>query len=121
MAPKTRMPSRPRLMRPERSVMASPSDTKMKGVETRMAPPRMASGTLQKPSSLVCIASVLLRPAFGIEDSDASVKRVAEQDDDEDHALQDEHRGVGQIHAALDQAARSLDAAEQHGDRNDRQ
>ncbi len=39
-------------MRPERSVMASPSETKMKGVETRMAPPRMASGTPQRPMSV---------------------------------------------------------------------
>ena len=33
-------------MRPERSVRHSPRLTKMKGVETRMAPASMASGTL---------------------------------------------------------------------------
>ena len=42
-------------MRPERSVIASPSDTKMKGVETRIAPPRMASGTPHRPMSVPSI------------------------------------------------------------------
>ena len=36
-------------------------------------------------------------------------------------ALQHQHRRVGQVHAALDQAARRIDAAEQDGDRDDRQ
>src|SRR5580704_11685874 len=49
MAPITRVPSRPRLMRPERSVMHSPRLTNRNGVETRMAPPNTASGMVQRP------------------------------------------------------------------------
>ena len=46
-------------MRPERSVIASPSETKMKGVETRMAPPRMASGTPHRPMSVALHQALL--------------------------------------------------------------
>ncbi len=47
-------------MRPERSVIDSPSETKMKGVDTRMAPPRIASGTPHKPMS---VAAMIYRSA----------------------------------------------------------
>src|SRR4051812_44450510 len=103
-APKTSVPSRPRLMRPERSVIASPRDTKMNGVETRMAPPSTASGTPQRPISTGSMSRVPF-PKVGIEHLEPAVEGLAEEDDDEQHALQQEHGCVGQIHTTLDQPA----------------
>src|SRR4029450_12226996 len=52
MARMTRMPPRPRLMRPLRSVMHSPRLTNRNGVLTRMAPPSTATGTPHQPSDV---------------------------------------------------------------------
>src|SRR4029079_13097655 len=49
-APSTRMPSRPRLMRPLRSVRHSPRLTNKNGVLTRIAPPNTAIKTPHQPS-----------------------------------------------------------------------
>jgi len=46
-APMTKVPSWPRLMRPLRSVSVSPRLTKMNGVLLRIAPAKIASGTPQ--------------------------------------------------------------------------
>src|SRR3982074_1274878 len=47
-------------MRPERSVMHSPRLTNKNGVETRMAPPNTASGTVQGPIDPSAIRTFLL-------------------------------------------------------------
>src|SRR5664279_2440867 len=115
MAPITSVPSRPRLMRPERSVMHSPRLTNRNGVETRMAPPNTASGTVQSPM----VPSAMSGLAF--QKADPSVHRVAGQHEHEDDALQHLHRGVGQAEPALQQPAAGADAAEQDGNGNDGQ
>src|SRR3982075_1869351 len=98
MAPITRVPSRPRLMRPERSVMHSPRLTNKNGVEMRMAPPNTASGTVQSP-----IVPSAMSGGLSFEKADPAIQRVARQHGDEDHALQHQHRGVGQTKPALQQ------------------
>src|SRR5882757_8385247 len=114
-APITNVPSRPRLMRPERSVMHSPRLTNRNGVETRMAPPNTASGTVQSPM----VPSAM--SGFTFQEANASVQRVAGKDEDEDDSLQHQHRRVRQAEPPLQQAAAGADAAEQNGDGNDRQ
>src|SRR5712675_3625899 len=99
MAPITRVPSRPRLMRPERSVMHSPRLTNRNGVETRMAPPNTASGTVQ--STIVPSAI----SGFPFQQANSAVHRVAGQHKDEDDSLQHLNRGVGQAEPALQQPA----------------
>src|SRR5437868_15145581 len=101
------VPSRPRLMRPERSVMHSPRLTNRNGVETRMAPPNTASGTVQRP----IVPSAM--SGFSLQEADASVQRVAGQHEDEDDALQHLHRGIRQAEAAMQQSAAGSDATEQ--------
>src|ERR1700682_5049405 len=115
MAPITSVLSRPRLMRPERSVMHSPRLTNRNGVETRIAPPSTASGTVQSP----IVPSAM--SGFSLQEADASVQRVAGQHEDEDDSLQTLHGGVGQAGPALQQPAAGADAAEQDGDGNDGQ
>src|SRR5882762_2448847 len=115
MAPITSVPSSPKLMRPERSVMHSPRLTNRNGVETRMAPPNTASGTVQSP----IVPSAMSTLAF--QKTDPSVHGVACEHKHEDDPLQHQHGGVGQSKPALQQAAAGADAAEQHRDRNDRQ
>src|SRR6202022_842769 len=110
MAPITNVPSSPRLMRPERSVMHSPRLTNRNGVETRMAPPNTASGTVQSP----IVPSAISGLAF--QKANSSIQRIARQNEDEDNSLQHLHRGIGQAEPALQQAAAGADAAEQ--DRN---
>src|ERR1700682_857184 len=105
MAPITRVPSRPRLMRPERSVMHSPRLTNRNGVETRIAPPNTASGTVQSP----IVPSAMSGLSF--QEPDASVQRVAGQHEDEDNSLQHLHGGVRQTEPALQQTAAGADAA----------
>src|SRR5207245_8502045 len=114
MAPIISVPSRPRLMRPERSVRHSPTLTKMNGVETRMAPASMASGTPHRPR-LVLSTSALLHPREEIErpEPEAAVQRLARQDGHEDDALQHHHGGIRQVEPALQEAARGADAAQQ--------
>src|SRR5580700_2278628 len=113
MAPITSVPSRPRLMRPERSVMHSPRLTKRNGVETRMAPPNTASGMVQRPM----VPSAISGPAF--QEANSSIQRVAGENGDEDDALQHLHRGVRQAQPSLQQPAAGADAAEQDCHRND--
>src|SRR5580698_8330267 len=109
-APITSVPSRPRLMRPERSVMHSPRLTNRNGVETRMAPPKTARGTVQSPIEQSAMSG------SSLQESDASIHRVARQHEDEDDSLQHLDLGVGQPEPALQQPAARADAAEQ--DRN---
>src|ERR1700754_2127808 len=102
-------------MRPERSVMHSPRLTNRNGVETRMAPPNTASGTVQSaidPSAM---------SGFPFEEADPPVEGVARQHEHEDDPLQPLHGGVGQAEPSLQQAAGGADAAEQDRDRNDRE
>src|SRR4029450_2986948 len=111
----TSVPSRPRLMRPERSVMHSPRLTNRNGVETRMAPPNTASGTVQSPMDPSAMSGV------SFQEADPPVQRVARQHEHEDDALQHQHRGIGQSEPALQQSAAGADAAEQDRHGNDRQ
>src|ERR1700724_3321478 len=111
-APITSVPSRPRLMRPLLSVMHSPRLTNRNGVETRIAPPNTASGTVQSP----IVPSAM--SGFSLQEADPAVQRVAGQHEDEDDPLQHQHGGVGQAEPALQQAAAGADAAEQDGDRD---
>src|SRR6516165_1748595 len=97
MAPITSVPSSPRLMRPDRSVMHSPSETNRNGVETRMAPPNTASGTVHSPIPPSAMSDL----AF--QEADAAVERVARQHEDEDDALQHQHGRVRQPKPALQQ------------------
>src|SRR5207248_11196463 len=99
MAPITRVPSSPRLMRPERSVMHSPRLTNRNGVETRMAPPSTASGTVQSPIDPSAISG------FSLQEADAAVERIACEHEDEDDALKHQHGGIWQSEAPLQQAA----------------
>src|SRR5213080_1444901 len=109
------VPSSPRLMRPLRSVMHSPKLTNRNGVETRMAPPNTASGTVQSP----IVPSAM--SGFSLQEADASVQRIARQHEHEDDPLQHLHRGVWQAETALQQPAAGADAAQQYRHRNDRQ
>src|SRR5213079_3247335 len=109
------VPSRPRLMRPERSVMHSPRLTNRNGVDTRMAPPNTASGTVQSP----IVPSAMSGLAF--QNADPAVQRIARQNENEDDPLQHQYRGIGQAKPALQQPAAGADAAEQDRHRNDRQ
>src|ERR1700685_321478 len=113
MAPITSVPSRPRLMRPERSVMHSPKLTNRNGVETRMAPPNTATGTVQSPIDPSAMSG------FPLQKADPPVERVARQHEHEDNALQHLHRSVGQAEPSLQQAAACADTAKQDRDRND--
>src|ERR1700676_5194262 len=94
-APITSVPSRPRLIRPERSVMHSPRLTNRNGVETRIAPPNTASGTVQSP----IVPSAMSGLSF--QEADASVQRVAGEHEDEDNALQHLHGRIRQTEPAL--------------------
>ena len=58
-------------------------------------------------------------PHLGLEDAEAAVERLGKEHDDEEQPLEHEHRRVRQIHAALDQAVRGLDAAEQDREGDD--
>src|SRR5277367_1281326 len=99
MAPITSVPSRPRLMRPLRSVMHSPRLTNRNGVETRMAPPNTATGTVQSPIDPSAMSG------FSFQKADPSVQRVAGQDEDENDSLQHLHRRIRQAEPSLQQAA----------------
>src|SRR2546428_14185454 len=98
MAPITRMPSRPRLMRPLLSVMHSPRLTNRNGVLTRTAPPSTAIGTPHQPSSVTS-------GPLGPKDLQPAVHGLAGQDQHEGDALQDQHGRVAQVEAALQHAA----------------
>src|SRR5277367_1866325 len=113
-APITSVPSSPRLIRPERSVMHSPRLTNRNGVETRIAPPNTASGTVQSP----IVPSAM--SGFSLQKANPPIQRVAAEDEDENNSLQHQHGGIGQAEPALQQATAGADAAEQDRDRDDR-
>src|SRR6202163_4320882 len=115
MAPITRVPSRPRLMRPERSVMHSPRLTNRNGVETRIAPPNTARGTVQS----LMVPSAM--SGFALQKADSSIKRVARKNGDEDDSLQHLNGSVGQAEPALQQAAAGADSAEKDRNGDNRQ
>src|SRR4051794_29406245 len=100
-------------MRPERSVMHSPRLTNRNGVETRMAPPNTASGTVQSP----IVPSAM--SGFPFQEANSPIQCVAGEHEDKDDALQHLYRGVGKAEPALQQPAACADAAEQDRDRND--
>src|SRR3981081_2232579 len=102
-------------MRPERSVMHSPRLTNRNGVETRMAPPNTASGTVHSPIVPSAMSGLALQKA------NSPVDRVAREDEHEDDPLQHLDRGIGQAEPSLQQAAAGADPAEQHRNRNNRQ
>src|ERR1700759_636581 len=114
-APITSVPSRPRLMRPERSVMHSPRLTNKNGVETRMAPPNTASGTVHKPIVPSAISG------FAFQEANSSVQRIAGENEDKDNPLQHLNRGVRQAEPALQQSAAGADSAQQDSNGNDRE
>src|SRR5712671_8225954 len=114
MAPITSVPSRPRLIRPERSVMHSPRLTNRNGVETRMAPPNTASGTVQSPIDPSAISGL------SFQKTDAAIQRVAGEHEDKDNALQHQHGSIRQPESTLQQAAAGADAAKQDCNRNHR-
>src|SRR3979409_2729870 len=99
MAPITSVPSRPRLMRPERSVMHSPRLTNRNGVETRMAPPNTASGTVHSP----IVPSAMSGLAF--QKANSPVDCIARDHEHEDDPLQHLDRGIGQAEPSLQPAA----------------
>src|ERR1700709_2593920 len=105
MAPITSVPSRPRLIRPERSVMHSPRLTNRNGVETRIAPPNTARGTVQSPM----VPSAM--SGFALQKADPAVDRVAGENRDKDDALQHLYRGVRKAEPSLQQASAGADAA----------
>src|SRR4051794_36130402 len=115
MAPITSVPSRPRLIRPERSVMHSPKLTNKNGVEMRMAPPKTASGTGQSPIDPSAISG------FPFQEADPAIQRVARQYEHENDALEHLHGSVGQSEPALQQPAAGADATEQDRHGNDSQ
>ena len=105
-------------MRPLRSVMHSPRLTNRNGV--RDADRAAEHGERHGPvadRSRVGHAQARL----SLQEADAAVERVAREHDDEDDALQHQHRGVRQAETPLQQPAARADAAEQDRDRNDRQ
>src|SRR6195256_51427 len=102
-------------MRPLRSVMHSPRLTNRNGVETRMAPPNTASGTVKMPF----VPSAL--SGFPFQEANSPVQRVACQNEDEDNSLQHLNRRVREAEPALQQAAAGADSAKQDGHRNNRQ
>src|SRR3954463_648690 len=94
-------------MRPERSVMHSPRLTNRNGVETRMAPPNTAKGTVQSPIDPSAMSG------FSFQEADPAVQRVACEHEHEDDPLQHQYGCVRQSEPALQQSAAGADAAEQ--------
>src|SRR3569832_2714491 len=101
-------------MRPDRSVMHSPRLTNRNGVETRMAPPKTASGTVQSP---IDPSAMLL----ALQKADPAVERIARQHELEDDPLQHQHGRVWETEPALQEAPRGVDPAKQDRNRNDRE
>src|SRR5712671_3491428 len=100
-------------MRPLRSVMHSPRLTNRNGVETRMAPPNTASGTVQSP----IVPSAM--SGFALQEANSSIQRIACEKRDEDDSLQHQHGSIRQAEAALQQAAAGADSTEKDRNRND--
>src|SRR5579863_7326701 len=99
-------------MRPDRSVMHSPRLTNRNGVETRMAPPNTASGTVQSP----IVPSAM--SGFAFQEADPSVERIAREDEDEDDSLQYVDGSIGQAEPALQQPAARTYPAQENGNGN---
>src|ERR1700681_468587 len=113
-APITSVPSRPRLMRPDRSVMHSPRLTNRNVAETRMAPPNTASGTVQSP---------IVEPAISglsLQEANCSIQRIACETKDEDDCTRRQRRATRQAEPALQQAAAGADSAQKYRNWNDR-
>src|SRR5260370_22662228 len=104
--------SSPKLMRPERSVMHSARLTNRNGVETRIAPPNTARGTVQSPIVPSAISG------FALQKANSPVERVARENEDEDNPLQHQNGRITQPEPSLQQPAACADAAEQERDRN---
>src|SRR5258708_4359195 len=102
-------------MGPERPGRHSPRLTNRNGVETRMAPPNTASGTVQSP----IVPSAMSGPA--LEKTKSPIKRVAGENEDEDNSLQHLNGGVGEAEPPLQQAAAGTDSAQENRNRDDRQ
>src|ERR1700741_978994 len=100
-------------MRPLLSVMHSPRLTNRNGVETRIAPPNTASGTVHSPIDPSAMSG------FPSEEADPSVQCIAREHEHKDDALQHKHRGIGKAKPALQQSAAGADATEQDGHGND--
>src|SRR6266478_1341607 len=90
--------------------MHSPRLTNRNGVETRIAPPNTASGTVQSP----IVPSAM--SGLSLQEADAAIHRVAGEHEDEDDPLQHQHGSIRQAEPALQQAAAGADAAKQDGD-----
>src|ERR1700694_1813051 len=114
----TRMPSKPRLMRPLFSVRHSPRLTNRNGVLTRIAPPSTAIGTPHQPSSTLADSLACSILAVRLKGLEAPVQRFGRQDHHDRDALQHEPGGLGQVEPALQQAAAGGDAAHQNGYRD---
>src|SRR3954462_14008889 len=95
--------------------MHSPKLTNRNGVDTRMAPPNTASGTVQSP----IVPSAMSGLAF--QKTDPAIHRIARQNENEDDALQHQHRCIWQSEPALQKPAAGADAAEQDRHRDDGQ
>src|SRR5467141_3801420 len=117
MAPMTRVPSSPRLMRPLFSVRHSPRLTKIKGGPARIAPLSTASGTPNQPNGMT--SSMLDRCSS--KHRKAPVQRLADQDHQEDDSLHHQHGSIGQIVCTLNEAAARVDSAKQNCGRNNRE
>src|SRR5262249_32401704 len=118
MAPITRMPSRPRLIRPLRSVMHSPRLTNRNGVLTRTAPPTPgAPAEAARPPP----PAAPLHPSrsLGPEEREPAVEALAHEHRHEHDSLQDERGRIREVEAPLQHASARRDAADEHGDRHD--
>src|SRR5882724_5103695 len=101
-------------MRPLRSVMHSPRLTNRNGVETRIAPPNTARGTVQSPIVPSAISG------FTLQKANAPIERIACKNRDEDNPLQHLNGGVGQAEPTLQQAAACADSPQKDRHGNDR-
>src|SRR2546430_11311826 len=108
MAANTRMPSSPRLMRPDFSVMHSPRLTNRNGVLARIAPPNKASSKEPQTMPVSVIGLAPQAPAIEITRERLEAEQAHEQ-----HTLQHQHGGIRQAEAPLQQPAARADAADE--------
>src|SRR5580698_1121304 len=116
MAPKSRTPSRPRLILPLFSVRHSPRLTKRKGVPPRNAPAMIARGTPNQPipvlAPIISQWSCLVFP----EDLPSSVQAFAKKNHQKHQPLKNHDRGIRQMMVPLQDAAAGQQPTQQ--DRN---
>src|ERR1700688_1094753 len=101
MAPKSKTPSRPRLIFPLFSVRHSPRLTKRNGVPPRNAPATMASGTPNQPIPLL---APVIHQCSGIlfpKNFPAAVQTFTIENHQKDQPLKDHNGGVRQMVIAL--------------------